>query len=136
MFRLTVEGECQALSPFLQDEVYRIAREALTNAFQHACARQIEAEIRYDARAFRLRIRDDGTGIDPQVLKQGKRAGHWGLPGIRERARQIGARLDVWSEAGVGTEIQLTVPSPVAYMKSNYARRFTLFRKKRTTHAH
>jgi signal transduction histidine kinase len=136
MFRLTVEGERQALSPFLQDEVYRIAREALTNAFQHARARQIEAEIRYDARAFRLRIRDDGTGIDPQVLKQGKRAGHWGLPGIRERARQIGARLDVWSEAGVGTEIQLTVLAPVAYMKSNCARRFTLFRKKRTTHAH
>jgi signal transduction histidine kinase len=99
MFRLTVEGERQALFPFLQDEIYRIAREVLTNAFQHAGASQIKAEIRYDARAFRLRIRDDGTGIDPRVLKQGKRAGHWGLPGIRERAKQIGARLDFWGEA-------------------------------------
>jgi ligand-binding sensor domain-containing protein/signal transduction histidine kinase len=135
MFRLTLEGERQALSPFLQDEVYRIAREALTNSFQHACARQIEAEIRYDSRAFRLRIRDDGIGIDPRVLKQGKRAGHWGLPGIRERARQIGARLDFWSEAGVGTEMQLAIPASLAYIKSGSAHGLTLFRKKRDTHA-
>jgi signal transduction histidine kinase/ligand-binding sensor domain-containing protein len=134
-FRLTVEGERQALSPLLQDEVYRIAREVLANAFQHACARQIEAEIKYDSRAFRLRIRDDGTGIDPRVLKQGKRLGHWGLPGIRERAEQIGARLDVWSEAGVGTEVQLAIPASLAYFKSDSAHGFTLFRKKRNTHA-
>jgi signal transduction histidine kinase len=134
-FRLTVEGERRALSPLLQDEMYRIAREVLTNAFQHACARQIEAEIRYDSRAFRLRIRDDGIGIDPRVLKQGKRAGHWGLPGIRERAEQIGARLDVWSEAGVGTEVQLAIPASLAYFKSDSAHGFTLFPKKRNTHA-
>jgi ligand-binding sensor domain-containing protein/signal transduction histidine kinase len=135
MFRLTVEGQRQALSPLLQDEVYRIAREGLTNAFQHACARQIEAEIRYSSRAFRLRIRDDGTGIDPGVLKQGKRSGHWGLPGIRERAGQIGARLDIWSEAGVGTEVELAIPASLAYYKSDSTHGFTLFRKKRNTHA-
>ncbi len=133
-FRLTVEGERQALRPLLQDEVYRIAREVLTNAFQHARACQIEAEIRYDSRAFRLRIRDDGAGIDPRVLKQGKRAGHWGLPGIRERADQIGARLDVWSETEVGTEMQLTIPASLAYFKSDSVNGFTLFRKKRNTH--
>ena len=124
------------MSPSLQDEVYRIAREVLTNAFQHARARQIEAEIRYNARVFRLRIRDDGTGIDPRVLKQGERAGHWGLPGIRERAKQIGARLDFWSEAGVGTEMQLRVPASIAYIKSDSARGITLFPEKRDTHAH
>jgi signal transduction histidine kinase len=134
-FRLTVEGERQALRPLLQDEVYRIAREVLANAFQHASAFQIEAEIRYDSRAFRLRVRDDGAGIDPRVLKQGKRAGHWGLPGIHERAEQIGARLDVWSEAEVGTEIQLAIPASLAYFKSDSAHGFTLFRKKRDTHA-
>jgi signal transduction histidine kinase len=134
-FRLTVEGERQALSPLLQDEVYRIAREVIANAFQHASARQIEAEIRYDSRAFRLRIRDDGAGIDPRVLKQGKRAGHWGLPGIRERAEQIGARLDFWSEAEIGTEVQLAIPASLAYFKSDSAHRFTLFSKKRNTHA-
>jgi ligand-binding sensor domain-containing protein/signal transduction histidine kinase len=134
-FRLTIEGEPQALSPLLQDEVYRIAREVLTNAFQHACACEIEAEIIYDSRAFRLRIRDDGKGIDPPVLKQGKRAGHWGLPGIRERAEQIGARLDVWSETGVGTEVQLAIPSSLAYFKSGSVHAFSLFRKKRNAHA-
>jgi signal transduction histidine kinase len=136
MFRLTVEGEHQTLSPFLQDDVYRIAREVLTNAFQHARPRHIEAEIRYDARAFRLRIRDDGAGIHAQVLKQGKRAGHWGLPGIRERAKEIGAQLDFWSEVGVGTEMQLRLPASIAYTKSDNARGFTLSPKTRDPHAH
>ena len=77
-----------------------MARELLRNAFRHADAQKIEAEIRYDSARLRLRIRDDGKGIDPKVLREGGRAGHWGLPGIRERAKQIGARLDLWSEAG------------------------------------
>ena len=140
-FRVTVEGDRQMLSPILQDEVYRIARELLRNAFRHARARRIEAEIRYDDRLLRLRIRDDGKGIDPRVLQEGGRAGHWGLPGIRERAKQIGARLDLWSEAGAGTEVELTVPASVAYMKPrNVARRdgraFRIFGKKQGTHEH
>jgi signal transduction histidine kinase len=129
-FRVTVEGERQDLSPMLQDEVYRIAREVLRNAFRHARAHQIEAEIRYDDRSLRLRIRDDGTGIDPKVLDEGGRAGHWGLPGIRERAKHIGARLDFWSEAGAGTEVELTVPASVAYGRSRNGPGFLLFRKK------
>jgi signal transduction histidine kinase len=135
IFRMTVEGERRALSPILQDEVYRIAREVLRNAFEHARAREIEAEIRYDHAQLRVRIRDDGRGIDPKVLQEGNRAGHWGLPGIRERAKQIGARLDFWSEAGAGTEVQLTVPGPVAYAKSRDANGFRLFSKKTGTHA-
>jgi signal transduction histidine kinase len=129
-FSLTVEGKRQALSPILQDEVYRIARELLRNAFQHAQARQIEAEIRYDHAQLRLRIRDDGKGIDPNVLQEGGRAGHWGLPGIRERANRIGARLNLWSEAGAGTEVELTVPASVAYGTSRGGPGFRLFRKK------
>jgi signal transduction histidine kinase len=140
-FSVTVEGKREALSPILQDEVYRIARELLRNAFQHAQARQIEAEIRYDHAQLRLRIRDDGKGIDPKVLKEGSRAGHWGLPGIRERAKQIGARLDFWSEAGAGTEAELTVPASVAYAKASNGSGgdsggFRLFRRKTGTHAH
>jgi len=130
-FRVTVEGERHDLAPILQDEVYRIAREALRNAFRHARARQIEAEIRYDDRVLRLRIRDDGTGIAPGVLEEGGRAGHWGLPGIRERAKRIGARLDFWSEVGAGTEVELTVPASVAYGTSRDGPGFKLFRKKR-----
>jgi signal transduction histidine kinase len=130
-FSVTVEGEPQTLSPIFQDEVYRIAREVLRNAFRHARARKIEAEIRYDDRLLRLRIRDDGKGIAPEVLEGGGRAGHFGLPGIRERAKQIGAQLDFWSEAGAGTEVQLTVPVSVASETSRDGFRFWLFRKTR-----
>jgi signal transduction histidine kinase len=136
-FSVTVEGARQTLSAILQDEVYRIACEVIGNAFRHANASQIEAEIRYDDGSLRLRIRDDGKGTDPKVLKEGARAGHWGLPGIRERAKQIGARLEFWSKAGAGTEVELTVPASVAYAKSPDSsggdrHRFGLFRKKRS----
>jgi signal transduction histidine kinase len=118
MFRVTVEGEPHLLSPTLYDEVCRIARELIRNAFRHGRARRIEAEIRYDDSLFCLRIRDDGTGIDPKITHDAERAGHWGLRGIRERVQRIGAQLDVWSEAGAGTEVQLQVPAAIAYEPS------------------
>ncbi len=122
VFRVTVEGPPRDIKPVLQDEVYRIGREILRNAFRHACAKKIEVEIRYDAQELRIRFRDDGIGIDPKVLNEGVRAGHWGLPGVRERAKLAGAQLDFWSEAGAGTEVQLTVPASAAYAKSPEAR--------------
>jgi ligand-binding sensor domain-containing protein/signal transduction histidine kinase len=109
------EGAARHLDPVVRDEIYRIVREALRNAFTHANARNIEAEIAYGEKLLRVRIRDDGAGIDPQVLASGDRAGHWGLPGMRERAQQIGGHLDVWSELGAGTEVELTVPASAAY---------------------
>jgi ligand-binding sensor domain-containing protein/signal transduction histidine kinase len=118
-FRLVVEGERRTLSAELQDEVFRIAHEILRNAFQHSRAKRIEAEIRYDDRELRLRVRDDGIGVDPTVLEQGGRPGHWGMRGVHERAKQIGATVDFWSEAGAGTEVQLTVPAAVAYDRSS-----------------
>src|SRR5215813_9890274 len=114
-FGLIVEGERKTLSPILQEEIYRIARELLRNAFRHACAHHVEAEVRYDEEQLRMRIRDDGKGMDPEVLKKGRRQGHWGLPGVKERAQQIGAQLDFWSEAGAGTEVQLSIPAKIAY---------------------
>ncbi len=114
-FSITVEGDRRALVPVLQDEIYRIGRELLRNAFRHSGARHVDAEILFDEQLLRLRIRDDGRGIDPQVLEDGGRAGHWGLIGIRERARRMTAQLDFWSEAGAGTEVQLTLPGSVAY---------------------
>ena len=129
-FRVTVEGERRDLDPFFQDEAYRIARELLRNAFRHARARHIEAEIRYDDRLFRIRIRDDGKGIEPDTLKAGGSAGHWGLPGMRERAKRIGAQLTFWSGAGAGTEVELNIPSSVAYSTPRRAGRFHLLRKK------
>jgi len=129
VFRLTVEGERKTLSALPRDEICPIAREILRNAFQHAQASRIEAEIRYDDRGFRLRIRDDGKGIDPRVLQAGGTLGHWGLRGVRERAQQIGAHLDFWSEAGAGTEVQLKIPAAIAYKKGPKRRRFSLRRK-------
>jgi len=133
-FRLLVEGTPHSLDPILRDEIYRIAREALRNAFQCAQARRIEAEITYGDLLLRLRIRDDGNGIDPAVLDQGSRAGHYGLPGMHERATRIGGELNVWSRPGAGTEIELTVPSAIAYGRSPARAGFHLFRKK-TAHS-
>ena len=114
-FRVTVEGEARNLHPVLRDEIYRIAAEALQNAFRHAQARQVEVEIRYDDQQFRLRVRDDGKGIDTVVLSgQGPR-GHYGLPGMRERAKLIGGKLVVWSEVDAGTEVELRIPAGTAY---------------------
>ena len=130
-FQVVIEGQRRTLSPLLQDEIYRIAREVLRNAFQHACARRIEAAIQYDPDLFRLRIRDDGNGIDPAVLQEGARAGHWGLPGIRERAKRIGAQLKLCSENGAGTEVELIVPARIAYASEHPRHGLRLFRKRK-----
>ena len=79
------------------------------------CSSDLEAEIAYDRQFYRLRIRDNGKGIDRNVLEQGARQGHWGLPGVRERAKRIGAQVKLWSEPGAGTEVELTVPARTAY---------------------
>ena len=106
-----------------------MAREILRNAFRHAQASLIEAEVTYDSQFFRLRIRDNGKGIDPKVLDQGARQGHWGLPGVRERAKRIGAQLKLCSEPGAGTEAELTVPARIAYGTARRAGRWRPFRK-------
>ena len=117
-FRVTVEGETRDLHPILRDEIYRIAAEALRNAFHHAQARQIEVEIRYDNQQFRMRVRDDGKGIDPTVLSGHGREGHFGMPGMRERANAVGGKLVVWSELDAGTEVELRIPADAAYARS------------------
>jgi ligand-binding sensor domain-containing protein/signal transduction histidine kinase len=128
--RVLVEGEQQELNPMVRDEIYRIGREALRNAFRHAKAQKIEAEITYGDSEFLLHVRDDGSGIDPNVANQGARAGHWGVPGMRERAKSFGGKLEVWSEVGAGTEVELTVPAAIAYGKSEARRRFWFWGKK------
>ncbi len=127
-FGLTVEGERRTLTPVIREETYRIALELLRNAFRHAKAHRIETEIRYDDDTLRLRIRDDGKGMDLKVL-QGDSSGHWGLRGVRERAERIGAKLEVWSEAGAGAEFQLTVPAGIAYVGSGDSLPFRILRK-------
>jgi len=116
-YRVLVEGTSRPLHPLVRDDLHRIAREALRNAFRHAQAKSIEVDIRYDDTVFRLRVRDDGAGIDPQVLNNGRRKGHYGLPGMRERAISIGGQLEIWSELERGTEIEITIPGMIAYAR-------------------
>jgi len=113
-FRVHVAGASVALAPIVRDDVYRIASEAVRNAFGHAQAGRIEVEIHYERRQLRLRILDDGKGIN-QTLLEGGRPGHFGLPGMQERARLVGGKLAVWSELDSGTEIELTIPASIAY---------------------
>ena len=124
VFRVALEGEARNLHPILRDEIYKIAAEALRNAFRHSQARQIEVEIRYDNEQFRLRVRDDGKGVDPAILSRQASEGHYGLPGMRERATLIGGKLVVWSEVDAGTEVELRVPASTAYAT---AQRFVVF---------
>ena len=114
-FRVAVEGKPRDLHPILRDEVYKISAEALRNAFRHAQAGRVEVEIRYDTEQFRLRVRDDGKGMDPVILSAQGTEGHFGLSGMRERATIMGAKLTVWSEVGAGTEVELCLPARTAY---------------------
>jgi signal transduction histidine kinase len=111
---VTAEGQAQTLDPMALDEIYWIGREAMVNASRHSRGRSVEVEVDYAARELRLRIRDDGRGIDPDILQSG-RPGHIGLAVMRERAERIGGQLDIISGPGAGTEIELKVPASKAY---------------------
>ena len=121
--RLSVEGTPRKKRPLIRDEIYRIASEALRNAFHHAGAGRIEVHLSYGEKSFELRVRDDGKGIDPRFLTDEGPAGHFGLRGMRERAEQIGGTLTVWSAPGSGTELELSVPGALAYDTAKRARR-------------
>jgi signal transduction histidine kinase len=114
-FRVDVEGAPRDLAPIVRDDVYRFVGEAIRNAFVHAQAKRIEVDIRYEHRQLWLRVRDDGKSIDPEVLESGARAGHYGLPGLHERAKVLGGKLTLRSDPGHGTEIELVIPASVAY---------------------
>jgi signal transduction histidine kinase len=115
-FRVLVQGRAIALIPVVRDEVYRIAREAVRNSFRHARAGLVEVEIVFAEGIFTVRVRDDGVGLDPAVLEHGYRKGHWGLPGMRERAVEFGGELEVWSQRNAGTEIELKIDARIAYV--------------------
>jgi signal transduction histidine kinase len=115
-----VEGDPQSLHPVIRDEVYSIVREAVVNSFRHSGATRIRVELHYSASQLRVLVCDDGCGIDQHVLEVG-RAGHWGLSGIRERAQMIGAALKFVSRNPAGTEVELSVPSNIAFVSPRLA---------------
>jgi signal transduction histidine kinase len=120
-FRVIVEGTPRPLNPLIADDIYRIGREALTNAFRHSHADKVEVELEYAADGLRVLVRDSGMGFDLKLLQSG-RDGHWGLSGIRERAKRIGARLRVLTRPGAGTEVELTVPGGISYVPAASSR--------------
>jgi len=107
---ISVTGHRRELAPKLQEQIGLIAQEALKNALRHSGATCIEAEVEYSPRRLRLVVRDNGRGIDPDAARAGANA-HWGLLGMRERAKSIGAKLTIWSKTGAGTEVEVSVPS-------------------------
>jgi signal transduction histidine kinase len=113
-FRVIVEGTPRPLRSIIRDEIYLIGHEALSNAFRHARASDIEVELEYASRQLRVLVRDNGSGIDTQVLRSG-RDGHWGLSGMKERTERIGGKLRVLSRAVAGTEVELSVPGRIAF---------------------
>jgi len=115
VFKTVVEGHVRELHPLVLEECYCIGREAIINALAHSEGQHVEAEITYDSRQFRLRVRDDGRGIDPRILEAGGRSGHWGLQGMHERAQKIGGQLRFWSRPETGTEVELIVRGATAY---------------------
>jgi signal transduction histidine kinase len=129
-FRIIVDGPRRPLNPLIRDQVYRIAREGLSNAFRHSGAPLVEVEINYNTSDLHLAVRDNGCGVREEVLRSG-RDGHWGLIGMRECAEKIGAQLKVRSQAGVGTELDLTIPGQIAFMGSPDGRARRWFRWRR-----
>ena len=120
IFKTVVEGHVRELHPLVLEECYCIGREAIINALTHSEGQHVEAEITYDSRQFRLRVRDDGRGIDPKILEAGGRSGHWGLQGMHERAQKIGGQLRFWSRPETGTEVELIVRGATAYQGRNH----------------
>jgi signal transduction histidine kinase len=131
--RVEIQGAPRALHPLVRDEIFRIAGEALRNAYRHAEASRVEVEVRYEPRRFQLRVRDDGRGMDPKILVHEGRAGHFGLRGMRERAKLIGGTLTVWSAEGAGTEVDLVIPAAHAYSTTPSAARDPLVEEARNT---
>jgi anti-sigma regulatory factor (Ser/Thr protein kinase) len=129
VFRIEVQGAPRNLHEVAREEVYRIAAEALRNAFWHANAQHVEMEISYEERQLRVRVRDDGKGIDPKLLGDDGREKHYGLPGMRERAKLLGGKLAIYSRRDAGTEVELIIPATHAYTSSRSPRRSRLAKR-------
>jgi signal transduction histidine kinase/ligand-binding sensor domain-containing protein len=114
-FDVHTSGKARSLHPTAHDEAYRIAREAIANARRHANASAITVELDFGECRFTLRVIDDGRGLDEAVSEHGSRDGHWGLPGMRQRAMAVGGAVTIRSEPGAGTEVEFSLPAELAY---------------------
>jgi signal transduction histidine kinase len=114
-FAVKRTGGSDVLRGPVVDEVFCIAREALTNAFRHSDASRVTVELDYQKREFKMSCRDNGRGFDAEDFRAGRTNGHWGLRGMAERAEAIGAKLSLTSKSDEGTEVYVTMPARLAY---------------------
>jgi signal transduction histidine kinase len=105
---ITAKGRVRPLPETIEENLLRIAQEAITNVIKHSQATAAEIEIDYGPKTVGLRIKDNGRGFD-QTQSTGPNDGHFGLLGITERAKRLGADLTIESEPGAGTRISIRV---------------------------
>ncbi len=117
-------GSPRELEPVSYQEIYAIAKEAVQNARHHSEASSITIELNFDRAQLRLRIADNGKGIDPAFLSEKGQPNHWGLAGMQERAGNLKAHLKLITGKARGTELALTVPGSIAYLQE---RRLSFF---------
>ena len=126
---VSVAGKSKEMHPIARDEVYRIGDEAIRNACLHSNGHRIDIELVYDDNLL-LRVRDDGKGVDPAILKIGK-AGHYGLTGMRNgRSHRCQTRMSGSSD---GMEIVFRVPGNAIYKKASPSLVTRLLRQIRPT---
>lgn len=109
------QGRVRLVCAPVADETGWIVREAVSNSLRHASAATIVVRISHGAEKLSVAVVDDGVGLPPSVLEAGMREGHYGMVGMRERARRLTGALEIQSIARKGTEIRLTIPVRVAY---------------------
>jgi signal transduction histidine kinase len=117
-FEFVESTQQRGIMPFVGHELYRIANEALTNAFRHSQAALVKVEVTHDRKALILVVQDNGRGLPAEVMRLGQLAGHWGLPGMRERAAKLGATMLLESAPEHGTTLRLSIPARMAYKPS------------------
>jgi ligand-binding sensor domain-containing protein/signal transduction histidine kinase len=109
-----VEGRERPLKALAGNDVLQVGRQAITNAFQHAHARAIHVLLSYSEQQLRIRVQDNGRGMSEETLNS-RRAGHYGIAGMQERAERLGGSISITSRIGDGTEVNLWVPANFVY---------------------
>jgi signal transduction histidine kinase len=114
VFKVTTSGSPWRLRSIIRDEIVHIGQEAINNAFTHSRATRIDVELKFSKGSLVVVVRDNGCGIAPTILQDGRREGHWGLIGMRERAGRAGGRLKISSSPEAGTVVELKMPAAIA----------------------
>jgi ligand-binding sensor domain-containing protein/signal transduction histidine kinase len=114
-FSVVVDGHEKKLNPIVQEELFKLGREAVFNSFKHAHAKKIKVFLSFGSSELLLRFSDDGAGIDSEILRVGNLPGHYGLPGMKERAASVGGRFKISSNRGLGTVVEVQIPDALAH---------------------